>query len=65
MLSLADVPTVGESEPLLDAIADLGGGRIDRALVLNDGNIVGLLSITDVGRLVAAARPARRPLRQR
>jgi Zn-dependent protease len=64
MLALADVPTVRESELLLDAIADMGGGGLDRALVLDDGN-VGLLSITDVGRLVAASRPARRPLRQR
>jgi Zn-dependent protease/predicted transcriptional regulator len=62
MLTLADVPTVRESEPLLDAIADMGG--LDRALVLDDGNIVGLLSITDVGRLVAASRPARRSRRQ-
>ena len=64
MLALAEVPTVRESDPLLDAIGDMGGGGLDRALVLDDGNVVGLLSMTDVGRLVAAARPARRPLRQ-
>jgi CBS domain. len=64
MLALADVPTVRESEALLDAIADMGGGGLDRALVLDDDNVIGLLSITDVGRLVAAARPARRPFRR-
>ena len=64
MLALPEVPTVRESDALLDAIGDMGGGGLDRALVLDEGNVVGLLSMTDVGRLVAAARPARRPLRQ-
>ncbi len=57
MLRLDEVPTVEESEPLLDAIAEIGAGPLGRALVLEGGHVVGLLSITDVGRLVAAAQP--------
>jgi Zn-dependent protease/predicted transcriptional regulator len=60
MLRLDEVPHVREDEPLVDAIADLAAGPLDRALVLEDGDVVGLLSITDVGRLVAAAGSPRR-----
>ncbi len=52
MLPIDTTPTVREDEPLLDAIADMQKGALDRALVLDGGNVVGLLSITDVGRLL-------------
>ena len=53
MLPIGKTTTVGENEPLLDAVADLAAGPTDRALVLEGDRVVGLLSITDVGRLVA------------
>lgn len=55
MLPLQAVPTVHADEPLLEAVAKLGAGTLDRALVVDGDLIVGLLSITDVGRLLAAA----------
>jgi CBS domain-containing protein len=58
MLPLHAVPTVRADEPLLDAVTELGAGTVDRALVVDDELIVGLLSITDVGRLLAV-EPAR------
>ena len=62
MLPFDDVPQLLENEPLVDAIGELGSEPPGRALVLDDGLVVGLLSITDVGRLVASvgARGRRR-----
>jgi Zn-dependent protease/CBS domain-containing protein len=53
MLPIAATTNVREDEPLLDAIGDMQQGPLDRALVLSGDQVVGLLSITDVGRLVA------------
>jgi len=53
MVPIGKAPTVREDEPLLDAIADMQQGPLDRALVLDGDQVVGLLSITDVGRLLA------------
>jgi CBS domain-containing protein len=44
---------VREGEPLLDAVTDMHASTLDRALVLDGDDVVGLLSITDVGRLLA------------
>ena len=55
MLPFAEVPTVREDAPLVDAIAGMGTGALDRALVMSGTQVVGLLSITDVGQFVAAA----------
>ena len=51
-------PVLGEreDEPLLDAVGDLQQGQLDRALVLAGDQVVGLLSLTDVGRLIAQHR---------
>jgi|SRR5579862_3175423 len=54
MLPLAEVPTVSLDQPLSKAAAEIGAGRLGRALVRDDGHVVGLLSVTDVDRLVAA-----------
>ena len=56
MLPINEAVTVREDEPLLDAIGDLQQGPLDRALVLAGDHVVGLLSITDVGRLLARTR---------
>ncbi len=55
MLAFDDVPRVREDEPLVDALGELAGETPGRALVLDDGRVVGLLSISDVGRFVVAA----------
>jgi len=49
MLGMDKVATLREDEPLEEAIADVGEG-VGRALVLADGRLVGLLSITDLVR---------------
>lgn len=56
MVPLGGAPTVREDEPLLDAVQDMQQGPLDRALVFAGDQVVGLLSMTDVGRLVAAGR---------
>jgi Zn-dependent protease/CBS domain-containing protein len=53
MLPIGTTTTVREDELLLDAVAELAAGPTDRALVLDRDQVVGLLSVTDVGRLVA------------
>jgi Zn-dependent protease len=60
MLPLHAVPTVRADEPLLDAVTELGAGPVDRALVVDNELVVGLLSITDVGRLLAVEPPRAR-----
>jgi Zn-dependent protease/CBS domain-containing protein len=57
MLPFEDVPKLREEAPLGDALAALGPGSPGRALVLRDATVVGLLSVTDVGRLVSGGRP--------
>jgi Zn-dependent protease/CBS domain-containing protein len=56
MVPIRETPTVREDEPLLDAVGDMQQGPLDRALVLAGDQVVGLLSMTDVGRLVAGDR---------
>ncbi|MGZ4318635.1 MAG: site-2 protease family protein [Gaiellaceae bacterium] len=56
MLPFEQAPMVPEDEPLYDAMAELGPGSPGRALVVRDGTVVGLLSVTDVGRLLAPGR---------
>ena len=53
MLRREDVPTVREDENLLEALDQINAGGINRALVMDDGRLEGLLSITDVVRLVS------------
>jgi Zn-dependent protease len=50
MLTLDAVPVLEEDEPLEDALAELGADGIGRGLVLDDGRLLGLLSITDLVR---------------
>lgn len=60
MLPRANVPVVREEDDLLDALDQMNAGGINRALVMDDGTLEGLLSVTDVVRLVSwktAGRP--------
>jgi Zn-dependent protease/predicted transcriptional regulator len=53
MLPRADVPVVREDEALLDALDEMSDSGVRRALVMDDGRLEGLLSMTDVVRLVS------------
>jgi CBS domain-containing protein len=48
MLPLDRVPVVHERDQLADALAELGEDGINRGLVVEDGRLAGLRSITDV-----------------
>ncbi len=50
---IGDAILVRADEPLLEAVVELQSGPLDRALVRSDGQVVGLLSISDVGRLMS------------
>lgn len=60
MIRLEDAPVVQVGTPLLDALQELQGQGADRALVLDGSALAGLLSITDVGRVMSEAAAARR-----
>jgi len=68
MVGRDDVPLLADDEPAIDALAELSESEINRGLVLDDGRLIGLLSITDLvralelkprpGRLGTRGRPA-------
>jgi Zn-dependent protease len=60
MLSLDDVPALAEDDDLVDALAKLGSSDVRRGLVLDDGSLAGLLSITDLSRALEVGGPRRR-----
>jgi Zn-dependent protease len=59
MLPLADVPVLSGDEPAFDALTELSGGSVHRALVLDDGRLQGFVSISDIARFMGSGRPAR------
>jgi Zn-dependent protease/predicted transcriptional regulator len=59
MLPRNAVPLLEEEMGLADALAELGQG-VGRGLVVDDGRLVGFLSITDVARALEVERLARR-----
>ena len=59
MLGLDAVPVLAPEEDALDALAELSQDGVHRGLVVADGRLVGLLSITDLARALDA--PPRRP----
>jgi Zn-dependent protease len=60
MLPLDGVPALAEDDDLVDALAKLGSSDVRRALVLDDGRLAGLLSITDLSRALEVGGPRRR-----
>jgi Zn-dependent protease/predicted transcriptional regulator len=50
MIPLERVPVLDPDEELVDALADLSDSDVNRGLVLDDGRLVGFLSITDLVR---------------
>lgn len=61
MLPVSDVPAVAEDTPAPDALEAVGGSGARRALVVRDGILVGLISVTDLMHALETPRP-RRPI---
>jgi Zn-dependent protease/CBS domain-containing protein len=61
MISLDRVPLLTEDEKAVDALADLSAPTANRGLVVDEGHLAGLLSITDLAR---ALEVGRRPAKQ-
>ena len=60
MLPRDRVPTLDEDEELVDALVDLSEGDVHRGVVVDEGRLVGFLSITDLARALETA-PRSRP----
>ena len=57
MVPLAQVVVLDPDEPAIDALSDLSGGDLHRALVLDrDGRLEGVISITDIARVLSLPR---------
>jgi Zn-dependent protease/CBS domain-containing protein len=62
MIPLDQVTLLTEDERAVDALAELSAPRTNRALVVDNGHLAGLLSITDLARaLEVGRRPAQAP----
>jgi Zn-dependent protease/CBS domain-containing protein len=61
MLPLEQTLVFDPEDPLIDAAERLGRSDVSRGLVLDDGRLVGLLSITDVMRALELPAARRRP----
>jgi Zn-dependent protease/CBS domain-containing protein len=59
MLRLDQVPVVAADDRLADVLEQFGANDLNRALVLDDGRLVGLLSITDLARALEVGRASR------
>ena len=59
MLPRTDVPLLSEDESAIDALAELSASPVNRGLVVDDGRLAGLLSITDLARALEVGRPSR------
>ena len=59
MISLDEVPLLTEDKTAVDALAELSAPGANRGLVVDDGHLSGLLSISDLARaLEVGRRPA-------
>jgi CBS domain-containing protein len=65
MVPVDKMPIFHPDEPLTEALERLGASDLNRGLVLEDGRLVGLLSITDVARALEIGGPAGRRQQQR
>ena len=64
MVGRDDVPLLADYESAIDALAELSESNVHRGLVVDDGRLIGLLSITDLMRALEVRRPSR-PTRPR
>jgi CBS domain-containing protein len=62
MFPLDDVPLLTEDETAVDALQELSAPTGNRGLVVENGHLAGLLSITDIARALEVGRtPAQAP----
>jgi Zn-dependent protease/CBS domain-containing protein len=59
MIPLERVPQLAEETRAIDALARLSAPGVNRGLVVDDGRLAGLLSITDLARALQVGRPPR------
>jgi CBS domain-containing protein len=57
MIPVEEVPVVGEDTPASEALQAIGTSRARRALVVEEGRLVGLISVTDLVRALETPRP--------
>ncbi len=55
MVPLEHVPVVGPGDPAAEALGEISRSEVGRALVVADGRLVGLLSISDLARAISIA----------
>ncbi len=65
MIPLDEVPQLTEDETAVDALAALSPPTSNRGLVVENGHLAGLLSITDLTRALEVRRPSRPVARSR
>jgi predicted transcriptional regulator len=56
MIPLDQVPLLTDDEKAVDALAELSAPRANRGLVVDNGDLAGLLSITDLARALEVGR---------
>jgi len=59
MIPIDQLPRLSEDEKAVDALAALSGQRAHRGLVVDNGHLAGLLSMSDLARALEARRPPR------
>jgi CBS domain-containing protein len=59
MLPLDVVPQLAPDTKALEALDELTAGDVGRALVVDQGRVVGILSVTDLARTMTLGRPLR------
>jgi Zn-dependent protease/CBS domain-containing protein len=59
MIPRDQVPLLDEADEAFDALAELAATELNRGLVVDDGRLAGLLSITDLARALEVARTSR------
>jgi Zn-dependent protease len=59
MIPLDRLPLLAEDQRAVDALAALSSPGLNRGLVVEDGRLAGLLSITDLARALEVGRPPR------
>jgi Zn-dependent protease/CBS domain-containing protein len=59
MIPAEDLPRLHPDEAAIDALVELSETRASRAVVVDDGHVVGILSAADLGRALEAGPPPR------